>query len=104
MFNACFSLSQAKAVTEAAYCLIGTSDAVGDLESVTFASSFYRAIVIGRSGEAFEEGRTTLLFDNASDNTPSPLTRPGVDASRIVLIDQCRAFDPRWTSAAVTCR
>jgi hypothetical protein len=88
ILNACYSRTQAEAITDIIDCVIGMNDAIGDEAAILFAASFYRAICFGRSiQEAFDQGRTALLLEGiAEDKTPELLTRTGIDPSSIILI------------------
>lgn len=88
VLNACYSRSQAEAITEVIDCAIGMNGAIGDRASITFASSFYRAIGFGRSvQEAFDQGVTALLLAGVPGaNKPDLLTRTGVDPSQLFLV------------------
>ena len=94
VFNACYSKSQALAVTEVIDCTIGMNTAIGDPAAITFAASFYRAIGFGRSiQQAFEQGKTALLLEGIQeDKTPELLIKKGIDASQIFLIDESVKF------------
>jgi hypothetical protein len=89
VLNACFSRSQAEAITEHIDCAIGMNKAIGDKAAITFAASFYRAIGFGRSvKESFDQGKIALLLEGIpEENTPELLERQGVDASHIILVN-----------------
>lgn len=88
LLNACFSHSQAKAITSTIDCAIGMNKEIGDSAAIVFAASFYRAVGFGRSvQEAFELGKTALLLEGIpEENTPELVLRDGVNASEITLI------------------
>lgn len=87
-FNACHSLSQAEAVSQEIDCVIGMSEAIGDHAARVLAASFYRALGFGRSvGEAFELGRSALLLEGIpEEQTPRLLTRPGINANTVHVL------------------
>ena len=87
ILNACFSETQAMAITEIIDCAIGTSNAISDEAAVTFAAAFYRAIGFGASVyHAFEQGKAAVLLEGVKNVDVFQLrTRAGVDPSRIFL-------------------
>lgn len=89
VLNACYSKTQAAAISEVIDCVIGMSDEISDTASVAFAASFYRAIGFRRSiREAFEQGKASLLSESIPEETTPELTeRDGVDARSVVLVD-----------------
>ncbi|MBU0493536.1 MAG: CHAT domain-containing protein [Chloroflexi bacterium] len=88
ILDACYSKSQAEAITEVVDCAIGMDDAVGEAAATIFTASFYRAIGFGRSvQEAFDQGIAALLLENIpEENVPKLLVKSGVDASQVFLI------------------
>ena len=98
VLNACFSLPQAKAITEVIDCAVGMNQAIGDVAAITFAAAFYQAIGFGRSIKvAFESGKAALLLDGIpEENTPVLLVRVGVDPDKVFLIDsQITTVNPK---------
>ena len=89
VFNACFAKAQAEAVVEFIDCAVGMNTEVSDEAAIAFAGSFYRAIGFGRSvQESFDLGVTSILFDVPNEaTTPEIVTRKGVDANAIVLVN-----------------
>lgn len=89
VLNACYSQTQATAISEVIDCVVGMDKAVGDDAAITFAASFYRAIGFGRSvAEAFDQGKTAIMLEGIPEsNTPHLLTRAGIDASAVFLLD-----------------
>lgn len=87
LLNACYSKSQAKAITEVIDCAIGMKKEIGDEAAITFASAFYQAIGFGRSiKDAFELGRTALLLDCIpEEHIPTLLFRKGIDPSNVYI-------------------
>jgi hypothetical protein len=93
LLNACFSKSQAEAITENIDCAIGMRTAIGDKAAITFAAAFYRAIGFGRSVQtAFDLGINALQSENIPEEaTPVLLVRKGVNASQLVLVNPRQA-------------
>ncbi len=89
ILNACYSRSQAEAITEVIDCAIGMNDAIGDEAAIVFAASFYRALGFGRSAqEAFDQGKAALLLEGIpEENTPKLLMKQGIDPSQIILVE-----------------
>lgn len=87
ILDACYSESQAEAITEVIDCAIGMGDAVSEDAASTFTASFYRAVGFGRSvQQAFDQGIAALLLEGIpEENIPKLLTRPGVDPSCVFL-------------------
>jgi hypothetical protein len=89
ILNACYSKTQAKAITQVIDCAIGMNDSIGDPAAIVFAASFYRAIGFGRSiKQAFDQGVVALQIEGIpEEQTPELLTRKGVDPAKIVLLE-----------------
>jgi Inner membrane component of T3SS, cytoplasmic domain/CHAT domain len=89
LLNACYSRSQAEAITEVIDCAIGMSRAIGDHAAINFAASFYRAIGFGRSIlDACEQGKTALMLEGIpEEDTPCLICHTGVDPASIVMIE-----------------
>jgi CHAT domain len=89
LLNACYSRSQAEAITGVIDCAIGMRRAIGDRAAIAFAASFYRAVGFGRSVQAaFEQGKTALLLEGIrEEQTPDLLTAKAVNAESIVLVN-----------------
>jgi hypothetical protein len=90
ILNACYSRSQAEAITEVINCTIGMNDAIGDEAAIVFAASFYRALGFGRSiQEAFDQGKVALQLEGIpEEHTPELLVKAGVNPSQIVLVSK----------------
>jgi hypothetical protein len=88
ILNACFSKTQAEAITQVVDCAIGMNDAIGDEAAIAFAASFYRAIGFGLSvKQAFDQGIVVLLLEGIPEESkPELLIKDGVDLEKIVLI------------------
>ncbi len=90
ILNACYSRSQATAITEVINCVVGMNDEIGDEAAIIFAASFYRALGFGRSvQEAFDQGKVALLLEGIpEENTPELLVRTGVNPTQVFLVEQ----------------
>jgi hypothetical protein len=88
--NACYSEVQAKAISEVIDCVVGMKTEIGDQAAITFAEYFYNALGYGRSvKEAFEQGKAALMLEGIpEENTPVLLTRSGVDAASVLLVQK----------------
>jgi hypothetical protein len=86
-FDACFSMSQAEAISSVIDYTVGTNKAVGDQAAVAFAVAFYRALAFGRSViSAFELAKTEIdLVRIPGGDTPVLLIRAGVDREQPFL-------------------
>src|SRR5260370_20071857 len=90
ILNACYSRSQATAITEVINFVLGMNTAIGDQAAIIFAASFYRALGFGRSvQEAFDQGKVALLLEGIpEENIPELLLKEGIDPSQIILVSQ----------------
>ena len=98
LLNACSTRPQAEAIAETIDCTIGMRKPIGDEAAIVFAASFYRTLGFGRSvKEAFEVGKAWrfLLESIPEDKTPELLTRAGVDASAMMLVQPSAAVAAR---------
>lgn len=88
LFNACDSINAARAVSAHVECAVGTTEPVGDRGAVAFASAFYRGLGYGKSvSEAAELGRSAILAAGlVGADDVCLVTRPGLDAARLILI------------------
>jgi len=88
LLNACYSQTQAKAITEVIDCAIGFNDSISDDAAISFAAAFYRAIGFGRSVKnAFEQAIVELkLQDSPEAMKPVLMARNGADPSEIFLV------------------
>lgn len=87
VLNACYTKSQALAITDEVGCTIGMKKAIGDRAAIIFAAAFYSALGFGKSvGEAFSQGRVALLLEGIpEEDTPVLKTRGDVDADLLIL-------------------
>ena len=94
MLNACYSYIQAAAIIEVIDCAIGMDAAIGDRAAIIFSSTFYQAIVYGRSiQEAFDQGIAALMVEGIpEENTPKLHVKRGVNPSSIVILDSKAIF------------
>lgn len=92
LLNACYSQSQAEALSQSIDCCIGMSRAVEDAVALTFAQAFYELLALGSSiGESFElacQELGTLSADRGWASVPRLLTREGVAADRLFLLPE----------------
>ena len=96
ILNACFSRTQADAVSPFIDCTIGMSGAIDDDAAIAFASSFYRTLAYGRSiAEAFNHGTLILLMEHRLErNTPELLVREGIHADHLFLLESAEEGEP----------
>lgn len=97
VLNACFSHSQAEAITEVIDCAVGMNHAIGDKAAIAFSAAFYRALGFGRSVKvAFELGKNALQNKKIrEEHTPVLLVRKGVDPDRVFLVKTNITTNPR---------
>lgn len=90
LLNTCFSLPQARAITQVIDCATGTPARIDDTAATAFAASFYRAIGFGHSiSEAFEQGCLSLDLQSIPEPLrPRLVTRAGTDPSSVVLVER----------------
>ena len=90
IFNACFSVKQAAAITEHIDFVIGMHAAIGDDAATVFSKSFYMAMGYGSSiGRAFETGKNGLALHNLpAKEQPILLQRSGANAASTVFVHQ----------------
>lgn len=88
VFNACFSVDQAKMITQNIEVAVGMDAAIGDEAARVFAAQFYSAIGFGRSVQsAFDQGIAGLQLEGIpEDQTPQLFVKDGVDPMEIVLV------------------
>lgn len=74
VLNACYSETQAQAISKYIPYVIGMSKAIGDKESIAFSTGFYRALGAGRPFEnAFKFARVEIHMENQQKNIPKHL-------------------------------
>lgn len=93
VFNTCFSRNQAEAVVQHVEAAIGVGTSMGDDAARFFAAAFYGAIGFGLSVEqAFKQGLAQLAVEGIPDDQrPDLFTRPGLEASALVLVQPLSA-------------
>lgn len=90
ILNSCYSKVQAQAITGLIDCVIGMNSKIQDNDAIIFSASFYRAIGFGRSiKDAFDQAKVALLLHGSDGNDiPELLTKDGIDASNIFLLEE----------------
>ncbi len=88
--NACYSESQAEAISKYVDCVIGMSDAIADTAAREFAAHFYQALGFGKSlQDAFDLGVVQLKMLNISDDhIPKLAHRPALDPSQVFVVSE----------------
>jgi hypothetical protein len=86
--NACFSHSQAEAISKVIDCTIGMRREISDNAAITFAARFYSALGFGRSvQEAFDQGIAALKLEEITEqDTPELLVRETIDPKELFLV------------------
>ncbi len=89
VLNACYSEDQARAIADHIDCVVGVPNEIDDTAAISFSAAFYQALGYGCSvQQAFELGCNSIgLSGHDASQSPKLLTRRGVDASKVVLID-----------------
>ncbi|MBE9060029.1 AAA-like domain-containing protein [cf. Phormidesmis sp. LEGE 11477] len=79
LLNACYSDTQAQAISQFVSCVVGMNQPIGDPAAVCFARGFYTALGGSRSYEAaYEMGRTAIELEGIREGaTPVLRTRAG---------------------------
>ncbi len=79
LLNACYSDTQAQAISQFVSCVVGMNQPIGDPAAVCFARGFYTSLGNGGSYEAaYEMGRTAIELEGMSEGaTPVLRTRAG---------------------------
>ncbi|WP_353853407.1 CHAT domain-containing protein [Accumulibacter sp.] len=87
VLNACYSASQADAISQHVDAVIGMSQAIGDADAISFAGAFYEALGYGKDLQtAFELAKLGIDLDRLPDGAvPQLLIRAGVDPRQLVL-------------------
>jgi WD40 repeat protein len=88
VLNACDTRAHAEALAAVVDCVVGMNRSVTDRAAIKFAASFYGALAFGRSVQkAFDQGVARLRAEGiAETGAPDLFVRPGIDASRLVLV------------------
>ncbi|MGB3296562.1 MAG: AAA-like domain-containing protein [Phormidesmis sp.] len=79
LLNACYSDTQAKAISQFVSCVIGMNQPIGDPAAISFSRGFYTALGHGSAYEAaYEMGRTAIDLEGIAEvETPVLRTRLG---------------------------
>src|SRR5215831_12934043 len=86
--NACYSEPQAEAISDYVDCVIGMSQGVTDTAARQFAAAVYQALGFGKSiKDAFDLGIVQLGFSRSDEHIPKLRCRPGVDPSKIFILN-----------------
>lgn len=101
VLNACYSEVQAQAIVQEIDVVVGMSSAIGDEAARVFAGAFYCGLAFGKSVQvAFDLGVNALQISGIDEtSTPKLLTRPGVDASKVVLVDVNKLYEQDFGTA-----
>ncbi|MFK8183761.1 MAG: AAA-like domain-containing protein [Phormidesmis sp.] len=96
LLNACYSDTQAQAISQFVSCVVGMNQPIGDPAAVCFARGFYTSLGNGGSYEAaYEMGRTAIDIEGIAEvATPVLRTKSGK------VIDEARPLYPRGTPRA----
>jgi hypothetical protein len=88
VLNACYSEHQAIAIAEHIDCVVGMSEAIGDVAAISFAASFYQALGYGRNIEtAFKLGCSQINMENLGEQNTPKLLAKRVDPKKVTLIN-----------------
>ncbi|MBX2862536.1 MAG: AAA-like domain-containing protein [Leptolyngbyaceae cyanobacterium MAG.088] len=76
LLNACYSDSQAQAISQFVSCVIGMNQPIGDVAAISFSRGFYTALGHSSSYEAaYEMGRTAIDLEDIADEVSTPVLR-----------------------------
>ena len=87
VLNACYTMSQAEAISQVIDCVIGTNRAIGDKAARVFATRLYRTLADGGTvKQAFDDACVELeIYQIPEESTPVLMTRAGVDPGQLTL-------------------
>ncbi|HVM60187.1 MAG TPA: CHAT domain-containing protein [Verrucomicrobiae bacterium] len=87
VLNACYSLAQAKAISEHIDCVVGIDGSIDDEAAIAFTSGFYRGLAYGRKlREAFDLGCDQIALQNLKEEQkPKLVVKPGIDPNHVTL-------------------
>jgi hypothetical protein len=90
VLNACFTSSQAEAISQVIDCVIGTNRAIGDEAAREFSKRLYRTLADGGTvKQAFDDACVELeLFQIPEESTPVLITRAGIDPAQLRLFGE----------------
>jgi hypothetical protein len=88
VLNACWTSSQARAISAEVDCVVGTNRAIGDEAARVFSARFYHTLADGGSvQQAFDDARVELELHGIPESaTPVLNCREGVDPEQVVLL------------------
>jgi hypothetical protein len=88
VLNACWTASQAKAISAVVDCVVGTNRAMGDEAARVFSTRFYHSLADGGSvRQAFDDAKVELEVHGIPESaTPVLNSRSGVDPEQVVLL------------------
>lgn len=87
VLNACYSASQAQAIAEHIDCVIGMSNAIGDMAAISFAKSFYQALGYGRTIDtAFKLGVSQIDLEGLNEQDTPQLLSLNSDPEKMVFV------------------
>ncbi len=90
VLNACFTRSQAEAISQVIDCVIGTNRAIGDRAARVFSTRLYRTLADGGTvKQAFDDACVELeLYQIPEESTPVLMTRAGIDPEQVRLFGE----------------
>ena len=88
VLNACYSQQQAQAIAEHIDCVIGMSQAIGDVAAVGFARAFYQALGYGRNVKtAFDLGHPQIDLEHLDEQDTPQLLNNTADPTKITFVN-----------------
>lgn len=83
ILNACYSKTQASAISDVIDFVVGMNLPISDDAAIAFSSAFYQAIAYGRTvQQAFDLARTAIALDGLpEEDTPQLFIKKGADVS-----------------------
>ena len=86
VLNACYSETQAEAISQHIDTVVGMSTAIGDRAAISFSAAFYQALAYGRDlNTAFELGCLQIDLDNIPESETPKLIAPKANPKAIYL-------------------
>jgi hypothetical protein len=88
VLNACWTSSQAQAISAEVDCVVGTNRTIGDQAARVFSARFYHTLADGGSvQQAFDDALVELEVHGIPESaTPVLICREGVDPENVVLV------------------
>lgn len=104
VLNACYSESQARAIARHVECVVGMPRAIDDSSAIAFAAGFYRGLGWGRTIEtSFRLGCNEIdLSSLRGTDKPILLPKPGVDVTKMYLVEPDIPTESKVSSSVVT--